>query len=264
MRAIILAAGYGRRIAAAHQGPKSLLQFGGKTLLQRHLDNLAGRGVEHIAVCVGYEADMVRRAIEASGHATRVSIVLNRDYREGSVVSLWTMRHYLDAGGDVLLMDADVLYHPVLLDRLQQTTRPNCFLLDRDFEPGLEPVKLCVRAGTLVEFRKQLAEELQYDLAGESVGFFRFGEDMARRLAQKTGEYVDSGRREEPYEEAIRIPLIVRYPRVPGASGRKAQQMVLNVDLAPSLLDLAGLPVPGYVEGKSFKPILASENAVRW
>lgn len=64
-----------------------------------------------------------------------------------------------------------------------------------------------------------------------------------------------------PYEEAIRIPLVVRYPRVPGASGRKAQQMVLNVDLAPSLLDLAGLPVPGYMEGKSFKPVLASENA---
>ncbi len=210
MRAIILAAGYGRRIAAAHQGPKGLLEFGGKTLLQRHLENLAARGTDHIAVCVGYEAAMLRRAIEASGHATRVSTVMNPAYREGSVVSLWTMRHYLDAGGDVLLMDADVLYHPALLDRLQYTARPNCFLLDRDFESGLEPVKLCVRAGALVEFRKQLAKGLQYDFAGESVGFFRFGEDMARRLARRTEEYVGNGRREEPYEEAIRDLLLER------------------------------------------------------
>lgn len=210
MRAIILAAGYGSRIAAAHQGPKSLLEFGGKSLLQRHLENLASRGIEHIAVCVGYEAGLLREAIEASGHATRVSTVLNPAYREGSVVSLWTMRHYLDAGGDVLLMDADVLYHPALLDRLRQTAVPNCFLLDRDFEPGLEPVKLCVRAGALVEFRKQLAEGLQYDFAGESVGFFRLGEDMARRLARKTEEYVGDGRREEPYEEAIRDLLLER------------------------------------------------------
>ena len=81
MRAIILAAGYGSRIAAAHQGPKSLLEFGGKSLLQRHLENLASRGIEHIAVCVGYEAGLLREAIEASGHATRVSTVLNPAYR---------------------------------------------------------------------------------------------------------------------------------------------------------------------------------------
>jgi choline kinase len=210
MRAIILAAGYGRRIAAAHPGPKSLLEFGGKTLLKRHLENLAARGVEHVAVCIGYEADTLRHAIEGSGYATMVSTVLNRDYREGSVVSLWTMRHYLAAGGEILLMDADVLYHPALLDRLRETAKPNCFLLDRDFEPGLEPVKLCVRAGRLVEFRKQLAEGLQYDLAGESVGFFRFGADMALQLARKTEEYVGGGRREEPYEEAIRDLLLER------------------------------------------------------
>ncbi|MCG3202646.1 MAG: hypothetical protein NFCOHLIN_02531 [Gammaproteobacteria bacterium] len=210
MRAIILAAGHGRRLAAVHRGPKSLLEFGGRTLLRRHLENLTSRGIDHVAVCVGYEAGRLREEIESSGHAARVSTVLNPAFREGSVVSLWTMRHYLDAGGDVLLMDADVLYHPALLDRLRHTARSNCFLFDRDFEPGPEPVKLCVRAGTLVEFRKQLAEGLQYDLAGESVGFFRFGEDMARRLARKTEEYVGSGRRAEPYEEAIRDLLLER------------------------------------------------------
>jgi choline kinase len=208
MRAIILAAGVGRRLASNHKGPKSLLEFGGKSLLVRHLENLTSLGVDHIAICVGHEAALVRSAVAAAGYMVHVSTVLNPDYRDGSIVSLWTMRHYLSAGGDVLLMDADVLYCPKLLARLAQTPHANCFLLDREFEAGHEPVKLCVRGGMLVEFRKQLAPDLQYDYAGESVGFFRFDEATAQRLARQTEEYLATNRREEPYEEAIRDLLL--------------------------------------------------------
>jgi choline kinase len=80
--------------------------------------------------------------------------------------------------------------------------------LDRDFEPGDEPVKLCVQNGQLVEFRKQVAADLTYDFAGESVGFFRFESAFARRLATRTEYYVAAGRHEEPYEEAIRDLLL--------------------------------------------------------
>jgi len=215
MRAVVLAAGVGRRLNKTHPGPKSLLTFGDRSLLARHLENLAGLNVDHIAICVGHEAAMLREAVQASGLSKLVSTVLNPRYHEGSVISLWTMRHYLRAGGDVMLMDADVLYHPALLERLTFTDKCNCFLLDRDFEPGLEPVKLCVRDQRLVEFRKQVAPDLQYDFAGESVGFFRFEEVTAQRLADKTAEYVASGRREEPYEDAIR-DLLLATPEIFG------------------------------------------------
>ena len=53
-------------------------------------------------------------------------------------------------GGDVLLMDADVLYHDRIMSALVAGKSPvNRVLLDRDFEAGDEPVKLCVRAGCL-------------------------------------------------------------------------------------------------------------------
>jgi len=63
------------------------------------------------------------------------------------------------------------------------------------------------------------------------------------------------------YEEAIRIPFIIRYPGLIKNPGRKAYQMVLNIDLAPTLLDLAGIPIPSYTEGKSLKPIVLSGKA---
>ncbi len=64
-----------------------------------------------------------------------------------------------------------------------------------------------------------------------------------------------------PYEEATRIPFIVRYPEGSKAPGRKSDRMVLNVDLAPTLLEIAGLPVPRSMQGKSFKPLLENRDA---
>lgn len=58
-----------------------------------------------------------------------------------------------------------------------------------------------------------------------------------------------------PYEESIRIPFIFFYPdmvRTPA----KREQMVLNIDLAPSLLDLTGIRIPEWMQGESFIPIV--------
>ena len=58
------------------------------------------------------------------------------------------------------------------------------------------------------------------------------------------------------YEESIRIPMIIRYPAASVRPGTRAKQMVLNVDVAPTLLDLAGVPPPPFMEGRSMTPIL--------
>lgn len=211
MRAIILAAGIGKRLGDGHRGPKSLLRFGDRSLLARHVEALRGLNIDHVAICVGHEAESVRAEVRTIGAQAITTTLLNPAYREGSIISLWTMRHYLASGGEVLVMDADVLCDPALLARLANSGHASCFLLDRDFEAGDEPVKLCIRDGLPVEFRKQLAADLRYDFAGESVGFFRFSEGVAARLAQRCQAYVDAGRRDEPYEEAIR-DLIMETP----------------------------------------------------
>jgi len=57
------------------------------------------------------------------------------------------------------------------------------------------------------------------------------------------------------YEESLRIPLLLRYPALARA-GSAPEAMILNIDLAPTILDIAGAPVPGYMQGRSFKPLL--------
>ena len=74
------------------------------------------------------------------------------------------------------------------------------------------------------------------------------------------GEHRRGGTGRWPYEESIRIPFIVRAPGVIKDPGRRADQMILNIDLAPSLLEMAGLPSPDTLEGESFVPVLKSRS----
>lgn len=72
-----------------------------------------------------------------------------------------------------------------------------------------------------------------------------------------------SGDKRALYEESIRIPMLVRYPRLFG-KGRVIDEMVLNVDLAPTFLDLAGVPVPKEMHGASWKELAAGRKPASW
>lgn len=64
------------------------------------------------------------------------------------------------------------------------------------------------------------------------------------------------------YEEDIRIPLIVRGPDVP--EGRTQDEIVGNVDLAPTFAEMAGVAPPPFVDGRSLVPLLRSGPAPDW
>ena len=193
---------------AAGGRPKCLLQFGGKSLLQRHIEILNDLDTDRIIIITGYRRADIEAALATINSRAPVEPVINPHYEIGSVVSLHCAYNHLTDGTGTILMDADVLYDPEVLGRLLNTPFSNCFLLDRDFEPGDEPVKLCVAGNTLVEFRKQPDNSLSWDYQGESVGFFRFDAGVCARLAARTQSYIDNGRSGEPYEEAIRDLLM--------------------------------------------------------
>jgi len=207
MRAIILAAGRGQRLQQPEhqQIPKCLLRFGGKTLLERHLLALRECGVAEVVLALGFKRELIEAEIDRMRVTPAPEIVINPAFELGSVLTVHTAAEPLGRGGEVLLMDADVLYDRQILRALVAGERAvNRVLIDRDFEMGDEPEKLCVRGGAPVELRKRVAPELQYDTVGESVGFFRFDEAGARRLAQIVAGYVARGASDMPHEEAVR------------------------------------------------------------
>jgi len=76
------------------------------------------------------------------------------------------------------------------------------------------------------------------------------------------GEHGLTTERRLPYEESIRNPLLVRYPpRVP--AGSRPSGLALTVDLAPTLLELAGVPVGPQIQGRSLVPLFGASAPPR-
>jgi len=64
-----------------------------------------------------------------------------------------------------------------------------------------------------------------------------------------------------PYETSIRVPFLLRYPAAGHEAGGARDAIVANLDLAPTLLDLAGLAVPARMQGRSLRPLLTDPGA---
>ena len=61
------------------------------------------------------------------------------------------------------------------------------------------------------------------------------------------------------YEESFRTPLLIRYPKMIKAGSVNAD-LVQNIDFAPTMLDLAGIEIPGDMQGSSLIPLLRNEE----
>ena len=119
-------------------------------------------------------------------------------------------------------------------------------------------------------YRKQL-ESLQSvdDMVGDLVQALRETgqlDDTYIIYSSDNGFFYGEHRRENkslPYEEATKVPLVVRGPGVPA---RELNHLLINPDFAPTVADLARTKSPGFVDGKSFGPLLKDTvpDARKW
>jgi choline kinase len=208
MKVVMLAAGHGSRLGqtGTEIGPKILMHFGGKSLLERHIDIFKSQGVSGLVLGVGFQHDKIQYEIEKLGAESFVRTFFNKDFEEGNIITLSILRDEFCCGEPIILMDADILYDESLLECLIKSQHSNCLLIDRSFEPGDEPVKVCVREGHIIEFRKWVTADS--DFCGESVGLFKFSAEIANKIMLQADLSLRQGRRDEPYEEAIRDVLL--------------------------------------------------------
>ncbi|MCX6898093.1 MAG: sulfatase [Verrucomicrobia bacterium] len=113
-------------------------------------------------------------------------------------------------------------------------------------------------------------------ITGADRAIGRIRSELARRgLADNTvilflsdngdmmGDYMLGGK-ELLHDVSIRVPLIVHDPRAPAsARGRRRPELALNIDIAPTALDLAGAPLPAAIQGRSLAPLVRGER-VAW
>lgn len=65
------------------------------------------------------------------------------------------------------------------------------------------------------------------------------------------------------YENSMRVPMLIRYPKLI-EKNTKVKEQCLNIDVAPTILDLAGIEIPNYMQGKSMVNLLELKKEKNW
>lgn len=211
MTAIILAAGVGKRMGR-DAAPKCLLTLDGRSLLRRTLESLRAAGVEEVMLVVGFRQEEVKAEAQACSAGMRLEVVENPRYREGAILSLWSARRFLDR--PALVMDADVLFPPSLLEKLVSSGHANAVLVDGSAADTGEEQMVFGRDGRVLQITKRPAEDLRRKMQrfGESLGFLKLSKEGALclrgLLEAKVAAGADQLEHEQVYPELFqRVPV---------------------------------------------------------
>lgn len=185
-KAIILSAGQGSRLGhLVDDRPKCLIEFGGRTLLDRQLDTLAANGVSEAVVVTGFHDALVDEAIARRTGGPSVRTIYNPFYKVAdNLGSLFLARDELS--GDCLVWNGDTLVSDSLMARVVANARPGiCVTIDRKPEYDEDDMKVVVDDdGRLRAIGKRLPKGVN----GESIGLLAFrggGADRFREAIER-------------------------------------------------------------------------------
>ena len=176
MKSVILAAGEGTRLRPhTRDRPKCLVELVGTSLLEHQIETLHKAGITDISVVTGYREDQVTKLGCPTFH--------NPDYRRTNMVaSLVKAKEVLEAGDDVLISYADIVYEPTVVTALLTCEAPVAMAVNRRWrqlwdvrmdDPLLdaETLKLDSR-GHVIELGKK--PDSYADIEGQYMGLIKF------------------------------------------------------------------------------------------
>ena len=185
MRAILLAAGVGSRIAP-HIGnmPKSLVDVGGERLIVRTVEMLRRNHLE-VTVITGFQHTLIEEALPPY----EVDIVYNPFYKNtNSMGSLWFARDRI-RGDEIMIANADVFYEQTLLDKAFACPYKNFLVRDTNRVDEGDYFFLTDN-GRLLKYGKQLTRE---ERDSEYVGFAFLRKDWVTRFRGRLNDMVEAG-----------------------------------------------------------------------
>ena len=182
MKAIILSAGQGSRLGhLVDDKPKCLIEFNGRTLLDRQLDTLEANGVLEAVVVTGFHDELVQQAIEARTGRPNVRTIFNPFYKVAdNTGSLYMAREELQ--GDCLVWNGDTLVSRELMRRVVQNSQPGISVtIDRKDAYDEDDMKVVEEGGRL----KAIGKRLPLDTVNaESIGLLAFRSGGAEQFRE--------------------------------------------------------------------------------
>ncbi len=213
MKAVILAAGKGTRLRPLTERlPKSLIEVGGKTLLERSLDNLKEAGITEAVIVVGFFAERIKEKLGRVYNGISIDYIQNDDYPTSG--SMWSFYKSKDIIGDdgVILLESDILYEVKALKSLLQAEEKDLILTAEPLNSGDDVYTSSDEQRRLVDLGKTISKENQKGPESVLVGISKYSNEFLAKLFAKAEEDYYKGEQMYHYEETVFATSQLGYP----------------------------------------------------
>lgn len=183
MRAIILAAGMGKRLGKlTKDGTKCMVQVNGKALVDYALEAIEEAGVKDVTIVVGYRKQKLMDHIGDRYPGLSIEYIANDIYdKTNNIYSLWLARERM-AEDDILLLESDLIFKPGLLRKLLASPDPNLAVVSK-FESWMDgTVTLLDDEGRIVSvIDKDHFRWKDIETYYKTVNIYKFSKEFSRR-----------------------------------------------------------------------------------
>ncbi|MCR5742991.1 MAG: phosphocholine cytidylyltransferase family protein [Lachnospiraceae bacterium] len=205
MKALILAAGFGKRLQPiTNTIPKSMVEVNGTPLLVNALNNLTELGITDIGIVVGHMANYIKDNIGYSWNGAKINYFENPRYIEtNNIYSLYKAVDYFD--DDLLMLECDIYYHKDMIEKLMEG-QGECSILVSPFNPQ-------TMDGTVIRVNGDKAEELilgkwqnegfDYSQTRKTVNMYRFTKEFVSKYIPLIKWYVENMGENSYYEKVL-------------------------------------------------------------
>lgn len=212
MKALILAAGFGKRLRPiTNTIPKSMVEVNGTPLIVNALNNLTALGIRDIGIVVGHMADFIREKIGDSFNGASITYYENKRYLEtNNIVSVYEAAEFFD--DDTLMLECDIYYHKEMLEKLLQG-KGDCSIL-------VSPFNKDTMDGTVIRTEGDRALELilgkwqeegfDYGKCLKTVNMYRFSKSFASAYLPLIKWYVENMGEQSYYEKVLGSLIFLR------------------------------------------------------
>ena len=206
MKAIILAAGFGRRMRPLSDAThKTLLQVGGRTVMQWIIDALLENGIDQLVVVTGYRAEELRSYLSSAYPGLNITYIHNDRYaRTNNIYSMALALDGISIDSDVLLIECDLVFEPAVIRRLLDSPYPNVALVD-GYRAGMDGTVVEVSGGLITEVivPKRQGSGFLFEGKFKTLNIYRFSREFCNGPFKKMLHYYTAVIDDNDYYEMV-------------------------------------------------------------
>lgn len=185
MKALILAAGFGSRLAPLTNNlPKSLVEVNGKPILFKQIDNLLENGITDITIVSGYKSEILEQKV--NNNYKGIKIIESKDY--ATTNNMYSAFLGISSIGieDMIMMNADVFFDSSIIATLLAFPYENAIVTDID-NYNEESMKVIEKDGKLIKISKEISK---MEALGSSIDVYKFSKSATKEFYDKCKEYI--------------------------------------------------------------------------